>query len=522
MDRLLQILAMMMLFMQPLALKAQTTIELSSREPLLQFFPVTNAGQTSAIKSIRFKVSGLTAPLQISAPEGFEIGKTNTSFSNSLSYTPTELKDGVFQTLFLRFRPLTANKGYGGSLRFSTAGAVLERPDLSASSLPESATLDVVTWNISWFGSEYNNPVDDLLQRQHAKTVMDSLNADIYLLQEIVDTAGLGWLSRNLQNGPYEYLISPHASNASGMSSGNWRIGQKTAFLYRKGHFSNISSRGFTVNNNSTNYYNWSNGRYPFRMDADVSVDGVRKRISFITLHAKSEVGDDPTNYLRRKGAAELMHDSISNKDLNKHFLVAGDFNDDLDSTISKVAPISLTPYYPFMSDDFQFIPASYWNTQRGDNSYIGYDNVIDHVLLSSEMNHDYVPFSCIIRKDAASWVANYQSELTDHYPVMARFNLRQSTSNIITNLSTPVRIKEAIQVLQAPNTDPLIRFLSPIYGKIQLRLLGADGSLHTVKDLSGSSIGSTISIPIRQLPSGIYMLSVATPQGVQTYKILR
>jgi hypothetical protein len=251
-------------------------------------------------------------------------------------------------------------------------------------------------------------------------------------------------------------------------------------------------------------------------------VDGIRKRISFINLHAKAEIGEDPSNYFRRKGAAKLMYDSLADNHLEEHFIVAGDYNDDLDSTISSVAPISLTPYYPFMSDDFRFTPASYWNSQRGDNSYIGYDNVIDHVLLSSEMNNDYVPFSCIIRKDVTEWVTNYQSELSDHYPVVARFNLRQSTSNLITNLSTPVRIKEAIQVLQTPGTDPLIRFLTPIYGKVQIRLLSADGKVHVVKDLSGSSIGFTVSLPMQHLSDGVYILSLATPQGVQTHKMVK
>jgi hypothetical protein len=255
-------------------------------------------------------------------------------------------------------------------------------------------------------------------------------------------------------------------------------------------------------------------------MDATVNISGKTKRLSFINLHAKAEVGDDPSNYFRRKGAADIMYDSLTYNHADEYFLIGGDFNDDLDVTISEAVQETLTPYYSFMSDDFRFSPVSYWNTLRGDNSYIGYPNVVDHMILSHQMARDYVPYSCIIRKEVTDWIANYRNDLSDHYPIESRFDLQQSPSNLITSLNQLPTLKEAIRIIQVAQADPLVKFITPVKGNVSIRLMSADGRTIWSEQLKHVQSGAVSRIPVARLPQGLYLLTVSTPNGFLSEKI--
>ena len=517
--RIIFFIATVCCFLLQTALAQTPSIELLSNQPLLLRFDYLAAGNTSPQKSIRFRALNLKSSLLISAPEGFEISKNNVSYAPSQTFLLTELSTA--NTLFVRFKPLENNKGYGGSLVFSSSNTTLQRPDLSASSIATNLTLDVVCWNLEWFGGSLG-PDNNLLQAQHAIQVMDSLNADIYLLQEIVDTALLGYVSRNIANGPYEYAVSLFASNAEDPSNGNWRSGQKLAFLYKRNIFSNVRTRRFTASNtNNINEYNWANGRYPFRMDASVNLGGISKKVSFINLHAKAEQGD-PNDYYRRKGAADLMYDSLTSQYPNDYYLIGGDYNDDLDVTISKAVTDTITPYYSFMSDDFRFSPISFWNSQRGDNSYVGSPNMVDHAIASYQMTRDYVPFSCVLRKEVTDWIPNYGNELSDHYPVESRFDLQQSPSNIITSLNPIPALKEAIQIINIAHTDPLVKFITHVKGNVSLKLMSADGRILWSEQPKNIQSGTVFRIPATGLPQGLYLLTVGSPNGVLSEKIIR
>lgn len=502
------------------ATNAQINVELINGQDLLLNFGYTPAGLTSTSKLVRFRASNIISPLTISAPTGFTISKNNIQFTGSIIFQPAEITN--INSVYVRFTPSEMNLGYGGSITFTSNNTVFKKPDLSASSLPESLSLDVVNWNISWLGSEYNGPLDDQLQASYVARVMDSLKADIYLLEEIADTSYLGYISRSIQNGPYDYSVSPYASNASNTLNGNWRIGQKMAFLYKSNVFSNVTTRGFTINSSRPdNYYNWASGRYPFRMDANATIDGKTKRVAFLNIHAKAELGD-PNDYLRRKGAAELLYDSLFNNHISEYFLIGGDFNDDLDETISPSAPVRLTPYYSFINDYVNFSAPSYWNSQRGDNSYIGYPNVIDHVILSQQMSKDYVPYSCIIRKEVTDWVSSYRDLVSDHYPVQSRYNFQQSPSNLITSLNQLPALKEAIRIIHVAQADPLVKFITPVKGTVSIRLISADGKTIWGEQLKYVQSGAVSRIPMAGLPQGLYLLNVSTPNGILSEKIIR
>ena len=499
--------------------KNNPSLRVSSNEPLLYFFGYVPLGNTSISRTIRFSTQDVTSSLTISCPAGFELSKNNNSFTTSIQYTAAELSQDM--TCYVRFRPTEINKGYGGTVSFGAVGVQVQRPDLSGSSLPESLTLDVVNWNLEWFGGSLG-PSDDDRQMFYAGKVMDSMNADIYVLQEIVDTARLGALARSLQNGPYDYAVSLYASNSNNQLNGNWSSGQKLAFIYRKTFFSNVISRGFTqFSNRSDNSYNWANGRFPFLLESNVTIDGITKKIIFLSVHGKAELGDYD-DYLRRKGASDLMYDSLNFVYPTNHVLIAGDYNDDLDQTISSRYPGSPTPYIAFMNDQFRYSPLSYWNTIRGDNSYIGYPNMVDHSIASNEMQADYVPFSCVVRKDVETLVPFYSQDLSDHYPIQSRFYFRQSSINQVTPVTQQVRLDIPFRTIYVNGKPSSLIFERGMPRQFTIECRNNAGQLIWKLQRTGISAGTVLSLPSIPIANGVHHIILRSDEGVFVSRVLQ
>ena len=498
--------------------KNNPSLRVSSNQPLLYYFGYVPLGSASVSKSIRFSTQDVTSSLTVTSPAGFELSKNNTSFTTSIQYTPAELSQDM--TCYVRFRPTETNKGFGGTVSFGAVGVQVQRPDLSGSSLPDYLTLDVVSWNLEWFGGSLG-PADDDRQMFYAAKVMDSLNADIYALQEIVDTARLGLLTRSLQNGPYDYAVSLYASNSNNQLNGNWSSGQKLAFIYRKALFSNVIARGFTqFSNQSDNSYNWASGRFPFLLESSVTVDGISKKVIFLSIHAKAELGET-SDYLRRKGASDLMYDSLNAIYPTQHVLIAGDYNDDLDQTISSRFPGSPTPYNAFMNDQFRYSPLSYWNTMRGDNSYIGYPNMVDHSIASNEMQADYVPFSCVVRKDVEALVPFYSQDLSDHYPIHSRFYFRQSSVNQITPVTQLVRSDIPFRTIYVNGKPSSLVFEKGISKQFTVECRNNAGQLIWTLQRAGISAGTVLSLPAFTAVKGVHHLILRSNEGVFVSRVL-
>lgn len=490
--------------------KNDPLLRVSSNQPLLYFFGYVQVGNISASRPIRFSTQDFTSSLTVSCPVGFELSKNNVSFSSSLIYQPSELSQDM--TCYVRFRPTEVNKGYGGNISFGAVGVQVQRPDLSGSSLPENLSLDVVNWNLEWFGGSLG-PADDERQMFYAGKVMDSLNADIYILQEIVDTSRLGMLTRSLKNGPYSYAVSLYASNSNNQLNGNWSSGQKLAYIYRANLFTDVKTRGFTqFSNRSDNNYNWASGRFPFLLESNVTIDGITKRLTFLSVHAKAELGDID-DYLRRKGASDLMYDSLNFFYPTSHVLIAGDYNDDLDQTISSRYPGSPTPYIAFMNDQLRYNALSFWNTTRGDNSYIGYPNMVDHSIASNEMQADYVPFSCVVRKDVDALVPFYSQDLSDHYPIQSRFYFRQSTINQVTSTTSVTRSDLPFKTVYVNGKPYSIIFERGIPGDASLEFWNNSGQLLWSMQRTGITAGSVIYLPNLSLSKGLHYFTLKTKE---------
>ncbi len=389
-----------------------------------------NFGSSSTAKTVGFWADNLTTDLTITAPAGMELSKDGSSFTNPLVYTAGETVNAQ-KTLHVRFTPQSANANYAGYLQFSSTSLSATPVFVKGHSYPSDQTLNIVNWNIEWFGSAASGPADEVLQQANAKTTMEYINADAYALAEIVDATRFGNLVSSLAGG-YSYVLGEFCS--SGATPAACASAQKLAFVYKTSVFSNVTARPLMNNGTgSTAYTNWASGRYPYLVNATVNKNGVTKNINFIVLHAKAQgTGTEVTDYNRRKGGVDEMKDTLNTYFSNANVMILGDFNDDLDSTIVPEG-LGINPrissYTTLISDSTDTdsyrsvtLPLSLLSK----NSTFSYADFIDHAVISNEMANAYINYSATIYDDISSLagIANFSTTTSDHYPVMNSFLL--------------------------------------------------------------------------------------------------
>lgn len=267
----------------------------------------------------------------------------------------------------------------------------------------------IANWNIEWFGdpSGFHGNLNE--QESNAAKVLMYLGADLYGLCEIVDTARFGRMIRNNLGDDFRYTISFFTNGA-----------QKMAFVYNRHIFRNVSVRPF-MGISAPAYFNFGN-RYPYLLQADVTVNGTMKPVSFILIHAKAD--DELASYNRRLNGAIELKDSLDIYYSGKYFMILGDFNDNFDKSILPGKP---SPYQNFLNDPQRYQSITFPLNIPGNQSSLGYANsVIDQQIISSSMNNWYVPASASIRTDLVNVVPAYSSGNTsDHYPVTSVYRIR-------------------------------------------------------------------------------------------------
>ncbi|WP_114790896.1 endonuclease/exonuclease/phosphatase [Niabella yanshanensis] len=287
-----------------------------------------------------------------------------------------------------------------------------EKPDDSAQ--PAGPLKDynkdiiIANWNIEWFGdpSGFEGDLND--QEANAAKVLKYLNADLYGLCEIVDTARFGRMIRNNLGDDFRYNVSFFSNGA-----------QKMAYVYNRHIFRNVSLRPF-MGISAPAYYNFGN-RYPYLLHADLTVNGTRKPVSFILIHAKAD--EEQASYNRRSGGSVEMKDSLDTYYSGMYFMILGDFNDNFDKSILPGQP---SPYLNFLADQARYQPITRPLNIPGNQSTLNYANsVIDQQIISSNMNNWYMPASVRIRTDVINVVPAYSSGNTsDHYPVTSVYRI--------------------------------------------------------------------------------------------------
>jgi endonuclease/exonuclease/phosphatase family metal-dependent hydrolase len=270
---------------------------------------------------------------------------------------------------------------------------------------------------------------------------MKSINADVYALMEIVDEAKLARVVSQLDG--YDYVISNFGShtNTSRNPPSALAEAQKMAFVYKTSVITNLNTRALlsqginTAEDVNHPYYNhWSSGRFPYMMDADVKLGDLTKNVKFILVHAKANTSPVDVSYNRRKAGADVLYDSLKILFPDDHLIMLGDFNDDLDQSIT--AGFTTTSWNKFTEDNVEYEPITLPLSLAGKKSTVAYNDIIDHVVISNEMKRWYMSSTASILTDVTSLVSNYGSTTSDHYPVFSRYIYCNITApeNIVVN----------------------------------------------------------------------------------------
>ncbi|WP_170319763.1 lamin tail domain-containing protein [Polyangium spumosum] len=276
-----------------------------------------------------------------------------------------------------------------------------------------AATLDVAGWNLEWFGDSSRGPSNDTLQRQNAYDVIRGADMDLWGVQEIVSVSQWNTLKSQLTG--YAGFLSNDPIVTSG-SSYYTSSEQKLGFLYKTSVASLKSARLILTANN----YDFA-GRPPLEVKLSVTLNGKGEDLVVIVLHMKAM--SDSTSYQRRLAASNALKSYLDATYPTQKVIVVGDFNDDLDKSISG----NTTPYTNFLNDaaDYQFPTKLLTDANISSTSSGG--ATVDHHLATNELAAALVPGSVEAYKLGA-YISSYSSTTSDHYPILSRYTWAAAT----------------------------------------------------------------------------------------------
>ncbi len=388
------------------------------------------------------------------------------------------------------------------------------------------STLEVVSWNIEWFGSGVQGPADDQMQEQNVLKVLRFLDADIYGFCEVVDTMRFRRVADSLGSN-YAFSISDFCSLAPFPGDADWLPGQKLAFIYKKSVFSNVKLRAF-IRGSGSAYYNFSSGRYPYLLNANVALNGKKRNIYFIMIHGKA--GSTNTDFFRRRDAANEMKDTLDASFSKSSFILMGDLNDALEKSISTNASVT-SSYQSIVADstgDDFYRSITLPLALSGESSMITFPNVIDHHIISNEVDSMYIKGSARIRKDIVTVVPDFLlGNTSDHYPVYSRYLLKNGdTSAVIINPPPPPPppvLFTGIKVWPNPFTS-LLNFRTGIaLTNCELQLFNSTGQKVWSANRTNipAQVYNDISLPINLAP-GLYILRILSNEWNGSFKLVK
>ena len=481
---------------------------------------------TSASQSFVFMAGGY-GDINITAPTDFQISTDNTNFQSSLVITAANAVTG--KTIFARFVPSVKALTISGPLKLTGTGLNQEIGSFKGSSIIKSETFDIVTYNLEFFGTDVKDtsgtefgPTNDALQIDNVAKVMNTLNADVYAVQEVSDDAALDVLLTKISiNGKtFAKSVSPVWSRSFQAPDANFppqklvviyntqtTSVKKTRVLFSK-LYNEVRAGTKTLPNypggDGSSFY--SSGRLPYLVEIETNIGGVKKDLKIIDIHARANSGGDIARYNMRKYDVELLKDSLDVEFPNANVMLLGDFNDDVDQSVIAGNPSS---YQKMVEDVARYNTLTLEISKSGAFSYLSSGGFLDHIVVSNELTDEYVPNSIMVY-DPRLDIPNYVTTTSDHGPVIARFELKEDIT-----LSTNDGIgKNELSAIAYPN--PTIESFNVVVNlenttDLQLNIYDVLGrSMGMPYKLNSSSNGNTTSINIAKLPAGIYIYTVS------------
>ncbi len=361
---------------------------------------------------------------------------------------------------------------------------------------PLDVTFDIVTWNVEWFGLDGSGPDDETLQLENVKTLITTMDADVYALQEISNESFFTTLDNDLTE--YEGIIATYSQT------------QKTAYLYKSATVQRRDARLITTGMNRSD---WANGRYPFYFKFNATINGEVREIHTFNIHAKAF--GEQTDYNQRINASTQMKTYIDNNHADDNVIFLGDFNDEiLQSTVGS----NDSPYANFDVDaEYTIVTKSL--EQRGFTSYSS-SSMIDHIVFSSELSDEY--FEGTEQVENPDYIGSYLSTTSDHFPVWVRFEWGEAVSTEDIGEFTPYTFSLDQNYPNPFNPSTTISYSLENAGAVQLSVFDLTGRRVALLVNEAKNAGThTIQFDAVTLSSGVYFYRLETPSGIITKKML-
>lgn len=492
--------------------------------PNLNFGEV-DSNTVSASKSFIFMAGGY-GDITITAPLDYQLSIDNIIFQSGILISTADAEMG--KTIYARFAPTSRTLTISGPLTVVGTGLNQKIGSFSGSSFPKIETFDIVSYNLEFFGSNVIGadknefgPIDDALQIENVAKVMNTLNADVYVVQEISDDPSLETLIQKISiNGKtFDKTISPAWSYSFNAPTADFPP-QKLVVLYNTKTatikktrvmfsklFDDIRAGKTTLPNypggNSASFF--SSGRLPYMVEIETNINGVKKDITIVDIHARANSGTDISRYNMRKYDAEFLKDSLDVNYPDTNLMILGDYNDDVDMSVISPNPSS---YQKMVEDTARYNTLTLEISKAGAFSYLSSGGFLDHIIVSNELTSEYIPNSTEVY-DPRMDVANYVNTTSDHGPVIARFDFKTNST-----LATKDLISDGLTVVAYPNpaSESFNVLINSEYPQ-DLKL--------NIYDILGRSMGAPIKlkeaasanatrIDIAKLPKGIYIYTLS------------
>jgi endonuclease/exonuclease/phosphatase family metal-dependent hydrolase len=375
----------------------------------------------------------------------------------------------------------------------STQDLGLEELSYPGEDVPFDSTLEVVTWNLEWFGSASNGPDDLDQQFENVKRVIRTIDADLYAFQEVSNTARFNQLLDSLDN--YGGVLA------------NFSQTQKTAFLFKKSVIDSVSSGLVSVN--MTKSF-WANGRYPLYFRFHANIGDESREIYAYNIHAKAF--GDVESYNKRVGASGELKTYFDNSRSGDNVIFVGDYND---TTIGSIATGKDSPYKNFVDDtEYTIITRSLESKGLGSQSQ---GSFIDHITINSGLKDEY--FEGTVRVANTSYIGSYKSTTSDHYPVWTRFAFKNPDSLTVGTelLETPVSFTLNQNYPNPFNPSTVISYKLTQSSKVILEVFDVMGrKVATLVNGNEPAGLQTVTFDASSLASGVYIYRLSTAKGEQ------
>ena len=216
------------------------------------------------------------------------------------------------------------------------------------------------------------------------------------------------------------------------------------------------------------------------------------------------------------------MKDTLDAQFSTARVMILGDYNDDLDSTISVGVSPKISSYDELVKDSTDadhYKSLSMPLSKAGLSSTTSYPEMIDHVAISNEISSDVVLRSTKLVKEVEGWISDYATTTTDHYPIMNRLLMPPAVTGLLPITAAEIGLK----LLPNPVTTELNISFKPEVGVVQISILDINGkTILKQPSYRTAAVVQSVSINLHKIPSGIYVLKIINNQKFSAQKFIK